>query len=91
MSIIVIDPTTALAIRAAMDGPNGTREVGVINAAAAAFGGGNVIVTLYTASGTLLHTVVRSPWVLDTAGTPKRMLAGTVVSQSTHAVEYPRM
>lgn len=89
MSIIVIDPTTALAIRAAMDGPNGTREVGVINAAAAAFGGGNVIVTLYTASGTLLHTVVRSPWVLDTAGTPKRMLAGTVVSQSTHASGVP--
>jgi len=89
MSIIVIDPTTALAIRAAMDGPNGTREAGVITAAAAAFGGGNVIVTLYTASGTLLHTVVRSPWALDTAGTPKRMLAGTVVSQSTHASGVP--
>lgn len=89
MSIIVIDPTTALAIRAAMDGPNGTREAGVITAAAAAFGGGNVTIEVFDAAGVLLHTMVRGPWTTDTNNDVKLMLAGAVVSRTNHASGNP--
>ena len=89
MSIIVIDPTTALAIRAAMDGPNGTREAGVITAAAAAFGGGNITIEVFDATGALLHTMVRGPWTTDTGGDVKQMFAGAVVSRANHASGNP--
>lgn len=89
MSILVIDPTTALAIRAAMDGPNGTREVGVITAAMAPFASGNITVEVLDGAGTLLHATVRGAWTSDTAGAVKRMLASTVVSQTNHANGVP--
>lgn len=89
MAITIVDNVTDLAVQAAINGPNGSRESGVISACVSAFNSSNVTIKVYDASNTLLHTQVRGPWTANLDSDPKTMAIGTLVSRTNHASGVP--
>jgi hypothetical protein len=89
MSVTVRDPSVSGAIRTAFSGAFSARADATIAAAVAAFADANITVEVFSASNVLLHTVVRGTWTIDTVADRKRMVAGAVVSQTTHASGTP--
>lgn len=89
MSILITDATVAAAVSAAVAGANGTREAGVANALAAAFGAGNVTLRVYSDADTLLCTFVYGPVVADTTSAQKSVSLGAFTSYSFAAAGTP--